>query len=653
MTGRDSKFRYYTTPIYYASGQLHAGHLYTSLLVQILKNHELSKGNTTKILTGMDEHGEKIAEKAALSKIPPQQFVDGLAEKWQSEFASLGLSFDIFLRTSSPEHKETVQKIFQYCYEKGDIYFGEHEGWYCVDCESFLTDAELSEEKKCRVHDRPAERRKEGNYYFRTTKYTQAIKSAVQEGKLLRNRRYANELLGLLDALDSDLSVSRPKSRTTWGIELPFDQDHIAYVWFDALPNYLTGIGGLEEARTSPYWQNATHVLGKDILKFHGVFWPAMLLSLDLPLPELIVHGWLLQGGEKMAKSKGNAVTLELIQHEIGKDAFVSAVFRLLNPGDDLEISKELLTERYNADLANGLGNLFSRTMGLTAKAFDGFFPDLSILQSAKLTESESLLLKACGELTGRVSTALDKVHTADALQAVWEVISLTDKLITDTKPWALLKETENPEKQERLRVCLALACSVIRTTALVCSPFFPEKMEELLRYIGEDTADRGSYYARAANPAQSTPARKLDRPPQLFPRQEAQKSQAQDEPAKNLPAVNVQKSEEFIDFQEFEKVQIRVAHVEKAELVPGADKLLRLELFLGDLGSRVVFSGIRKWVQPEDIAGRNVLVAANLKPRKMKFGVSEGMVLSTENAEGAVEPVYVSETIAPGSRLV
>ncbi len=655
--------RYFTTPIYYASGQAHAGHLYTTTLMQVLKEHNLSLGRQVTTLTGMDEHGEKIAEKATAKGVTPQKFVDQLAEKWSQTWKELGLSFDVFMRTSSAEHKKNVQEIFQYCYDKGDIYFGEHSGRYCVDCEDFLTEKEMDSEQRCLIHGRPTELRTEGNYYFRTTKYREQIREAVKSGRLVRNKRYANELLGLLDALDSELSISRPKTRTQWGIELPFDSDHVSYVWFDALPNYVTGVGGIEKARNEPLWKNATHIIGKDILKFHGVFWPAMLLSLDLPLPQLLIHGWLLQGGEKMSKSKGNAVTIDLLRDTLNKDAFVNGVFRLVNPGEDLEISASLLVERYNADLANGVGNLLSRTLGLAAKAFDGEFPDLSQVKDSGWSEQEATLKDQAEGCVVAVSEALEEAKTADALQSIWRLISTTDKYITENKPWELVRKSgTDAESKQAARRVLGVSCAVVRTVGYLSYPFFPEKMSDLLASVGEDLSDRGSFYERAADFLAATPGRRLSKRSPLFPRLEIVETEdstsgsAVSPGSSALPAEkaksNSPKAGKTISFKDFARVSVRVGLVEKVEIVEGSDKLLRLEICLGEDDNLQVFSGIRKWVKPEELAGRKVLVVSNLEPRKMRFGVSEGMVLSTESGDGTVRPVIVDDSLDVGAEL-
>ena len=645
-------FRYFTTPIYYASGQPHSGHLYTTVLSQILKHHNEAAGRTVKILTGMDEHGEKIAEKARQAGVDPQKFVDGLKEKWLSTWASFGLSFDIFLRTTSPEHIQTVQEILRRVHAKGDIYFGEHEGHYCIDCEAFLTDKEMDSDKKCLVHGVATEVRKEGNYYFRTTKYKEDLKRLIASGELVKSKRYAAELMSMAENLDSDLSISRPKSRTSWGIELPFDRDHVAYVWFDALPNYVTGVGGVDAAAKSPYWRSAKHLIGKDILRFHGIYWPAVLLSLGLPIPELLVHGWLLLSGEKMSKSKGNVLTIEAVQ-TLGKDAFVNTVFRLINPGDDLECSEALIAERYNADLANGVGNLLSRTLGLASRTFGKNYP---VLHAADLGPDENRLCADALRAVDEVYEALESYKTADALKSIWGIVSSTDKYLTTWKPWELIRidPCVDPASAAKLRVVLGTACAMIRVVGLLSYPFFPEKMSELLMCLGEDLSDRSDFYTRARQLFPVDQARHLGQSPKLFPRNETvfdtRRAPAPEaEAAASIPRAL---GKPAIPFSLFDKVDILVGLVEKAELVDGSDKLLRVEVSLGAYGSRQIFSGIREWVKPEDLAGRKVLVAANLEPRKMRFGVSEGMLLSTESAAGQVQLVQVADSIEPGSRL-
>lgn len=663
-----SNSKYITTPIYYASGEPHAGHIYSTALMNILGRHYLHRGMQSKTLTGMDEHGEKIEEKAKAAGKSAQTLVDEFALRWKDIFAQFNLSYDIFMRTTGKEHKENVQHILRHCFDKGDIYFGEHEGRYCVDCEAFLTSKEMDEQSNCLVHKRPTELRKEGNYYFKIQKYLPQITELVRAGKIVTQRRYINELIGLCESFDGDLSISRPKSRTSWGIELPFDSQHVAYVWFDALPNYVTGVGGVEAAKTSPFWQSATHVIGRDILKFHGLFWPAILLSLELPMPKLCVTGWLLSGGHKMSKSLGNVISpADLLP--LGRDAFVNSVFRLANPGEDVDITIKTIVERYNADLANGIGNLASRTLVMVEKYFDGVLPSF---HRESQTEEEKRIAETAEKLSAAVQSAFDDFRLADALNQIWELVSFADKYIAGQKPWELGKHSDETSRL-RLANVLAHSTAVIRTVGYLSASFFPERMTELLASIGEDTTTLTDSMRRAEDFYAIKTGFKLGEIPRLFQRmempasavqsgattatektaatkQKSAVSQTQSQSQSQIPPES--KESGFISIEDFSKVQIRVGTVINAELVEGSNKLLRLKVSLGELGTRQIFSGIREWITPEELVNRKVLIASNLAPRKMKFGVSEGMLLSTESHAGKVTPVFVAEELTEGSLL-
>lgn len=638
------KAKYFTTPIFYASGNPHAGHFYALLVTNILKFHYEHRGFDVKVLTGLDEHGEKIERKAKELGMPTQTFVDSLVPVWKTAMEKLDLTYDIFMRTTSPEHKENVKNILNSCYKKGDIYFGEHSGNYCVDCEEFLTSAQMDEEKKCLIHKKQTEVRLEGNYFFRFTKYRQQVIELVKENKIVVQPRYRNELLSMLESLDSDLSISRPKTRTKWGIELPFDDKHVTYVWFDALPNYVTGVGGVNEATKSEHWNNCTHIIGKEILKFHGGYWPAMLLSLGLPVPKLFVTGFMLAEGHKMSKSLGNVLSQDDIA-PYGRDAYTNAALRMAPVGEDFELSMKLLLERYNSDLANGIGNLFSRTLAMVEKYFDKKIP---AFQENFYVESEKNLAKSAHQLVGQVETAFDEYRPSEALAQIWQLIAECDKYITEQKPWTLTK----PEDKTRLSNVLSHCVAVLRVVGFVAGGFFPEKMKSLLAGIGEDVHNLSNSFERSREFYNIKSGYEITEIPKLYMRQDIVAELAKRTETKTSSSIPVVTSAVPISIDDFSKIEMRVGTVVKAELVDGSDKLLRLQISLGDLGMRQVFSGIRQWVKPEDIANRKVIVVTNLQPRKMKFGMSEGMVLSTETLDGDICPVYASEVLKEGAKL-
>ena len=655
-------YRYFTTPIYYANGNPHAGHIYSTILASVLKKHYLSRGYSTRFLTGLDEHGEAVESKAIELKLPPQEHVNIMAEKWIQSFKEFNIDYDVFLRTTSSEHKKNVTDILNYCHKKGDIYYGEHEGYYCVKCESFLTNSERSEAGECLVHKTQTELRKEGNYFFNITKYRDKLKELIQNKQITQQERYTNELLSLLEHMGGDLSISRPKTRTSWGVELPFDTNHVAYVWFDALPNYVTGIGGLNEARSSPYWKNAHHLLGKDILKFHGIFWPAMCLSLDIPVPTLLVTGWILKDNHKMSKSLGNVLAVNQILH-YGRDMFSNFVFRAVNPGEDIDISWKAYFERYNSDLANGVGNLLSRTLSMIEKYFDKKIPSFS---HENLTEEQKLNSKFVLEAVQKVSLAFDEFRTSDALQEIWKIIAFADKHIANTKPWEIAKNSDETSVALLSNV-LATSVACLRAVGYLAYPFFPEKMFMLLSSLGEDISRPQEFYNQLSNYYEINSGFVLNEIPKLYNRIDIQAElkileseklpTKQNDSSKNEVKVTSapKLSSQFnpISFDEFSKVEMRVGTVIRAELVEGSDKLLKLTVSLGELGNKQIFSGIRAWVKPEEIANKKVLVVANLTPRKMKFGLSEGMLLTADSHDESVKPIFLSEELKEGALLL
>ncbi len=657
-----SAYRYFTTPIYYANGSPHAGHVYATVLTSIMKTHYVQRGMDVKFLTGLDEHGEAVQGKAKELGIEPQKLVDEMSVLWKNEFTRFDINNDIFIRTTDKSHIKNVRDILNYCYKKGDIYFGEHEGYYCIKCEGFLTSSERDENNNCLVHKRQTELRKEKNYFFRTSKYRDQLKEIISQGKIIQQERYINELLAMINSLEGDLSISRPKTRLSWGIELPFDTDHVAYVWFDALPNYITGIGGLDAARTSEYWKNVHHILGKDILKFHGIFWPAMCLSLDISLPKLLVTGWLLKDSHKMSKSLGNVVSVDQILH-YGRDMFVNYVYRVTNPGDDIDISWKSYFERYNSDLANGVGNLLSRTLTMIEKYFEKKIPDFS---NEHLIPEQKEIGQISRNTVTKVTNAFDEFRLADAMNEIWFLVSLADKHIASQKPWDIAKNNDSISRS-LLGNILATSVAVLRVVGYLSYSFFPLKMNSLLLSIGEDTAQLSTSFVRAKEFYSIKSGYTFDEIPKLFVRIDIAAELAIIEPKnkneekkdklinkdmkQQMPLDNENKTK-VISIQDFSKVEMRVGTVIIAECVEGSDKLLKLIVSLGELGERQIFSGIREWVKPEEIVNHKVIIVCNLAPRKMRFGASEGMMLSTDTIEGKVSPILLPEYLKEGSVL-
>lgn len=652
MSAQGSDFRYFTTPIYYASGHLHAGHIFCTILTNIFRDHHLLRGSQAKYLTGMDEHGEKIERKAKENQLAPQAYVDSLCQEWKKDFSDLNLNYDIFLRTTSTEHSNNVKDILKRCYDNDDIYKAAHEGRYCVDCEVFLTPKEMDDKFFCLTHKKLTELRKEENYYFRLKKYIPQIQKLVESGKIIRSdvesqKKYKKELLNILSSLEDDLSISRPKTRTQWGIECPFDSSHVTYVWFDALPNYVTGLGGLDKALKDPFWsdKNTLHIIGREILKFHALYWPAMLLSAGMPLekiPTLLVHGHLLVDGHKMSKSLGNVITPDDIK-KLGKDAFVNTVFRTGEVADDSDVNLRMIVERYNADLANGVGNLFSRVLTMIQKYYDGKIPNSAPID-ASIDQAGKKLLQD-------IPQHFESFSLSAALNQIGQFVTLVDKLISAEKPWELAKG-QDAEKQ-RLATILASSFAALRVIAICYGAFFPQKMSLMATSLGFELfgSKKNLFLWLSQNLFSNLPAQCAS-PQPLFARMDAEqmlKSLQQVPVAEEKKNVSTKPE---ISIDDFSKIDIRVATIFKAEHVEGSTKLLKLHVQIGSLGTRQVFSGIKEFVKPEELVNRKVLVVCNLAPRKMKFGVSEAMLLTAEDSE-KVTPLFVPEEIKEESKLV
>ena len=632
-----SKAFYVTTPIYYANAAPHMGHAYTTVIADFLARFHRLDGFDAYFLVGTDEHGEKIFQAANQAGMDPQQFCDRISQRFRDAWQVLDISHDDFIRTTEERHKAVVRRILEAVHAAGDIYYDEYEGLYCVGCERFLTDKELVE-GQCPQHLLPPERRREGNYFFRMEKYRDWLRDYIRDHPdFIRPTGYKNEVLALLGEPIGDLSISRPKGRVPWGIELPWDAEHVAYVWVDALINYASALGFPDDARYSAYWPVAQHLIGKDILKPHAVFWPTVLKAAGMPLYQhLNVGGFLMAhdgDGQKMSKSLGNVVDPFEMAEKYGSDAVRYYLLKDTVYGQDSSIGEQFLVERYNADLANDLGNLLSRVRALLERHTDGVLPTPS------QQEADQALIAAGTALVGQVRLLVGRLRIFEALETVMQFVRQLNRYFNDEAPWKLAKD---PEQHERLGTVLYNIAEGLRIVSVLLEPAMPTKAQQVRIDLGlEDFtfADLDTW-GRAA-PGTKIPAEAAI----LFPKSETGKPKRQPPAKKEAPQVGQ------ISLEEFSKVQLRVAEVKAAEKVEGADKLLKLTLAVGD-ETRTVVSGIAPWYQPEELPGRKVVLVANLKPAKLRGIVSEGMILAADDGDGNLTLVAPDRTIAVGAEV-
>ena len=630
-----SKAFYVTTPIYYANAAPHMGHAYTTVIADFLARFHRLDGFDAYFLVGTDEHGEKIFQAANQAGMDPQQFCDRISQRFRDAWQVLDISHNDFIRTTEERHKAVVRRILEAVHAAGDIYYDEYEGLYCVGCERFLTDKELVE-GQCPQHLLPPERRREGNYFFRMEKYRDWLRDYIRDHPdFIRPTGYRNEVLALLGEPIGDLSISRPKGRVPWGIELPWDAEHVAYVWVDALINYASALGFPDDARYSAYWPVAQHLIGKDILKPHAVFWPTVLKAAGMPLYQhLNVGGFLMaHDGQKMSKSLGNVVDPFEMAEKYGPDAVRYYLLKDTVYGQDSSIGEQFLVERYNADLANDLGNLLSRVRALLERHTDGVLPTPS------QQEADQALIAAGTALVGQVRLLVGRLRIFEALETVMQFVRKLNRYFNDEAPWKLAKD---PAQHERLGTVLYNIAEGLRIASVLLEPAMPTKAQQVRTDLG-----LGDYafadleaWGRAA-PGTKIPAEAAI----LFPKSETGKPKRQPPAKKGTPQV------EQISLEEFSKVQLRVAEVKAAEKVEGADKLLKLTLAVGD-ETHTVVSGIAQWYRPEELPGRKVVLVANLKPAKLRGIVSEGMILAADDGAGNLVLVGPEQDIATGAEV-
>ncbi len=612
---------YITTPIYYVNASPHIGHAYTTIVADVLARYHRLRGCPTFFTTGTDEHGDKIVEAAEKAGVTPQEYADRISAQFRNLWPELAVTNDYFIRTTDPNHVETVRRILQKVHNAGDIYFGQYEGFYCVGCERFYMEKELVD-GKCPQHETFPEHRKESNYFFRMSKYQDwLIKHIEDHPDFIRPERYRNEALAFLRDPLEDLCISRPKSRLTWGITLPFDENYVTYVWFDALINYVTAIGYPDSDNFRRFWPVAEHLIAKDILKPHGIYWPTMLKAAGIePYRHLNVHGYWNVDQSKMSKSLGNVVKPLDLKDKYGLDPFRYFLLRDMVFGLDSSFSEEAFVQRINSDLANDLGNLVSRTMTMAVKYGDGRVPDPRIA-----VDADRLLWETAAKSAADVEACFAELALHKALIAVWEFINVTNKYIVEREPWVLAKD---PANRGRLETIIYNLLEALRITAVLISPFMPGSAARIMDQIGiADVAGQTFESLRTWGGLKA--GNVLKRGEALFPRVELKTEEAKPEAAKaQVPPIKPE-----ISYEEFEKVDLRAAKVLAAERVPKSNKLLKLTVEID--GERQIIAGMGKDYTPEEIVGKTIVVVANLKPAKLMGLESRGMLLATDAEEG------------------
>ena len=660
----DKNTFYITTPIYYPSDKLHIGHSYTTVACDALARFKRMQGKEVMFLTGTDEHGQKIQDKAADAGVTPKEYVDKIVATVKDLWKLLDVSYDRFIRTTDDYHMESCQKIFTKLYEQGDIYKGEYIGHYCKPCESFWTDSQLVD-GKCPDCGREVYDAHEEAYFFKTSKYADRLLKLYEENpQFIQPESRKNEMIAFIKQGLQDTCVSRTSVK--WGIPVPFDPKHTMYVWVDALSNYISALGyGNEKYHDyDKFWPADLHMVGKEILRFHTILWPAMLMALDLPLPKRVFgHGWLLMNGGKMSKSVGNVVDPVILCDRYGVDAIRYFLLREIPFGNDGMFTNEALINRINSDLANDLGNLLSRTVAMCEKYFGG-----TVAPTGAATEFDEDLKAVVSAMPAQVAKDMDELLIPQALQEIFKAIQRANKYIDETAPWALAKDES---KKEQLQQVLYNLCESLRMAAILLNAYLPNTAPKMAAQLGlaegELSFEDLSWGKRASYTVHKGEA--------LFPRIDVNKelaelaaqdaarkaaaeaAKAAEKPAEAPKAEQAEAKEQEhlpeITIDDFAKCEMRVAKVLTCERLKESKKLLKFTLFDGER-ERTILSGIAKWYAPEDLIGKHLCIVANLAPRPMMKGkyVSEGMIVSAEDDEGNVTVLQLPETVKPGAQL-
>lgn len=648
---------YITTPIYYPSGNLHIGHAYTTVAADALARYKRMQGYDVWFLTGTDEHGQKIERKAKSEGKQPLEFVDGIVEGIRHLWDKMLITHDDFIRTSEERHKKVVQEIFKKIYDNGDIYKSEYAGWYCTPCETFFTERQLVENQICPDCGRPVEMVKEESYFFKMSKYADRWLQYIEDNPdFIQPQTRKNEMVNFVKQGLEDLCVSR--TTFSWGIPVPINDKHVIYVWFDALTNYISalGYGRSDDALFKKFWPADVHLVGKDIMRFHTIIWPIILMAAGIEIPKKVFgHGWVLLAEGKMSKSKGNVIDPLVLIDKYGVDAVRYFLLREVPFGQDGYYSEDALANRINIDLANDFGNLLSRTTAMINKFLEGTVP-----APGEGTEFDQELIDLAKAAPGQVEELMDKLEFSNALAVIWKVVNKANKYIDDAAPWSLNKD---PEGREKLGTVLYNMVEIIRLTTVMCTPMMPTLPEKVWPQLG--IGDKKEIHGWNSLGWGHFPAGTvINRGEPIFPRIDLKELERQEEAKEEInpqEATVTAKSKEDIQEESFEailpeitiedfaKIDFRVAEVLACEKVEKADKLLKLSVKMGD-EVRTVVSGIAKHYQPDEMVGKKVVLVANLKPAKLRGIESRGMILAASHGE--ILEVLEVDSVIPGGRV-